>query len=126
VANHAASRLWSPTNADERCTKYIPGVQEFCKVGIQRGAVVCVENTCEARECPVIVAIRSANGPSTVCEMMSESNLYVTFADVDDISLAKCSATLGTNGLNSADVPLSNKQTLQLSCSNQWPFDVKC
>jgi hypothetical protein len=96
VASNATGRIWSPTNADESCAKYVPGVQEFSKVGIRRGAMVCGENRCEAMECPVIVTLRYANGPSTETaarEMVSEGDHSGTFAYADDIGLLTCSAT---------------------------------
>ena len=48
VASNAAGRIWSPTNADESCTKfkYVPGVQEFSNISayVSEGAVVCGKN----------------------------------------------------------------------------------
>ena len=28
LASNAAGRMWSPSNADDSCVKYVPGVQE--------------------------------------------------------------------------------------------------
>jgi Reverse transcriptase (RNA-dependent DNA polymerase) len=78
----------------ERCTKYVPGVQEFSKVGIRGGAVVKTGVRQGSVLSPLLFVLLMDQVPKQAArEMVSEGDHSGTFAYADDISLETCSAT---------------------------------